>query len=74
MALKCVDLAALSNAIVNRFPVPADNSQMDKQIFRIDGFICTLYSNGTVQFQGKTNPDIKSFIEDAISKINSLHL
>lgn len=74
MALKCADLAALSNAIANRYPIPADDTQMGKRIFRIDGFICTIFSNGTIQFQGKANPDVQMFIEDAIAKLNSLHI
>jgi hypothetical protein len=74
MALKCADLDALSKAIINRYNVPADDTQMGKRIFRIDGFICTLFTNGTVQFQGKTNLEIQMSIENAIQKLNSLHV
>lgn len=73
MALKCADVAALSNAIAKNLMIDADNTQMGKLIFRINGFFCTVFANGTVQFQGKTNPDVQAYIEDAIRKINSLH-
>lgn len=72
MALKCADVAALSNAIANKFSISADSSQMGKLIFRIDGFICTVYNNGTVQFQGRENPEVKAYIEDAVQKLNSI--
>lgn len=73
MAHRCSDNGALRNAISNRFSIPSDDSQLGKSIFRIEGFICTLFSNGTVQFQGKQNLQIQDYIIDAINKINSIN-
>ncbi|MDM1720132.1 hypothetical protein [Acinetobacter towneri] len=72
MAYKCIDIPALRNALQREYSVSPDENQMGKSIFRIQGVICTLFSNGSVQLQGQNNPSITHYVEMTIEKINNL--
>lgn len=72
MSEKCFDIDALTKVIVNKCNPLVDKAQMGKTILRTgDGLICTVFNNGTVQFQGKSGTDAQAFIEQAILNINS---
>lgn len=72
MALKCIDISALKNALQREYSISPDDNQMGKSIFRIQGVICTVFTNGSVQIQGQNNPTVIRHIEMTVETINSL--
>ena len=70
MGIKCNDPDRLIQTLQIKFGVLAENPTIGKYVLRIDDVICNVFSNGTVNFQGKVNTYIHETIASEISHIN----
>ena len=69
MALKSQNINQLRAAIEATFGVTPDTTQIGKAIFRIQDLTCTLFSNGTVMFQGQDSDNKIEMITRLVKEI-----
>ena len=68
--MKCNDIEMLKNHITELYKVKGSQVSEVQIQFRINEFIANIFSNGTVNFQGKPNEKLKQNISNYIEIIN----
>lgn len=73
MAMRCKNITQLKFYMDNKLSFELDTSSLGKNIYRFGtGLICTIFTNGTVQFQGANDEETMNKIATMINCINEL--
>lgn len=73
MAIKCKNITQLNLLMSDKLGSIQDHSSLGKCIHRFSsGLICTVFDNGTVQFQGANDVETVEKIKRMVEHINAL--